>query len=326
MLVKPEAQAIFRADLLNPSSAVFGFFVLSGYSIAASVDRDRVGFYKRRFIRIWPLYIAAVAFGLLVQWLVIHTLPSHAFVWPLGEHVSNASTLSIVASFLMLQSVVSGPIPFNGPLWSLSPEWWHYMVAPQLRKLPTAALLLLILASFYSFMLIHPPNGGIETFGNWRILLVSSWMWVTGFLYFRLRRTPFGFTILAFPATLALALNNNWGLPLFFSIFVLILSTELVVPAKLARFFDFLGDVSYPLYLFHLPALIAMLALGITNSIGLLIGPLALAVLVLYMIDLPLRSRFSSGKEHTKVRAATSASPADLDAIDQFAAQQKRYF
>jgi peptidoglycan/LPS O-acetylase OafA/YrhL len=216
----------------------------------------------------------------------------------------------------MLQSVVSGPIPFNGPLWSLSPEWWHYMVAPQLRKLPTAALFLLILASFLGFMFIHPPNGGIETLVNWRVLLVSSWMWVTGFVYFRLRRTPLGFTILAFPATLALALNKNWGLPLFFSIFVLILSTEVVVQGKLARFFDFMGDVSYPLYLFHLPALIAMLALGMTSSMGLLIGPLALAVLVLYMIDLPLRSKFSSRKEHEKVRVAAAVSPiAGLDEV-----------
>lgn len=309
MLVKPDVHAIFRADHLNPSSAVFGFFVLSGYSIAASIDRDRAGFYKRRFIRIWPTYLLSIAFGLAVQWLVNHTSPSHPFTWPLGERVSNASTLSIVASFLMLQSVVSGPIPFNGPLWSLSPEWWHYMVAPQLRKLSTPALLLLILVSYLGFLFIHPPNGGIETLVDWRVLLVTSWMWVTGFLYFRLRRTPLGFTILAFPATLALALNKNWGLPLFFSIFVLILSTEVTVQGKLARFFDFMGDVSYPLYLFHLPALIALLSLGITSSLDLLIAPLALAVLVLYMIDLPLRTRFSSTKGHAKVRVAAPVSP-----------------
>lgn len=314
MLVKPDVHTIFRADHLNPSSAVFGFFVLSGYSIAASIERDRAGFYKRRFIRIWPLYIASILFAVGAQFIVNHTVHSHVFTWPLGEHIANASTLSIVASVLMLQSVVSGPIPFNGPLWSLSPEWWHYMVAPQLRKLPTAVLFLLILVSFHAFMFIHPPNGGIETFGNWRVLLVSSWMWLTGFVYFRLRRTPLGFAILAFPATLALALNKNWGLPLIFSIFVLVLSTEVVVRGKLARLLNLMGDVSYPLYLFHLPALIVMLAFGITDNIVLLIAPLTLAVLLLYMIDFPIRSRTSSRKEDARVHVTASVSPsADLD-------------
>jgi peptidoglycan/LPS O-acetylase OafA/YrhL len=41
--------------------AVIGFLVLSGFSIAASLERERAGFYARRFRRIFPLYALAIA-------------------------------------------------------------------------------------------------------------------------------------------------------------------------------------------------------------------------------------------------------------------------
>jgi peptidoglycan/LPS O-acetylase OafA/YrhL len=127
---------------------------------------------------------------------------------------------------------------------------------------------------------------------------------MTGFLYFRLRSTPLGFTVLALPATLSLALGKNWGLPLLFSIFVLIMSTEVSVTGRLGKFCDFLGDVSYPLYLFHLPTMMALLALGVNTSLALLLGPLALATVALYAIDMPIRSRFSSKKNKAVVHSA----------------------
>ncbi|HEX8926875.1 MAG TPA: hypothetical protein VF786_13840, partial [Terriglobales bacterium] len=173
-----------------------------------------------------------------------------------------------------------------------------YMVAPKLRKLSTGALLVMIVLSFVAFLFKAPRSTGLETLENWRVLVVTSWMWMIGFLYFRLRRTPLGFTILAFPATLSLALGRNWGLPLLFSVFVLIMSTEISVSGKAGTFFNFLGDVSYPLYLFHLPAMMALLAFGFTNSFVLLLAPLTLALLVLKTIDLPIRSRFSRMKQN----------------------------
>jgi peptidoglycan/LPS O-acetylase OafA/YrhL len=306
LMIRPDTLRLFRADLLNPSSAVFGFFVLSGYSIGASIEREQSSFYKRRALRIWPLYVAAIAFGVIVQCLV-RVSPSHPFIWPLGERTFSASTVSVVTSLFMLQSVIGGPVSFDGPLWSLSPEWWHYMVAPKLRKLPTAVLSLLILGSFLAFIFLAPASAGVDTLAGWRVLVVTSWLWVTGFLYFRLRRTPLGFTVLALPATLGLALSKNWGLPLLLTIFVLTMSTEVKVAERIGRFFDFLGDVSYPLYLFHLPTMMALLALGVSNGFALLAGPLVIAALALYGIDLPIRSRLSLQKPRTSAHGAENA-------------------
>lgn len=305
LMVRPDRLALFRADRLNPTSAVFGFFLLSGYSIASSLEREEQGFYRRRVLRIWPLYVAAIAFGLGVQgWLRLS--PSRSFLWPLGERTPGASPGAVLASLLMLQSVVCAPVAFDGPLWSLSPEWWHYMVAPKLRRLSTLPLVLMILASFAAFLWLEPASAGIDTLADWRVLAVTSWLWVSGFLYFRLRCTPAGFTVLAFPATLSLALSKNWGLPLLLTIFVLVMSTEVHMKGRSAKFYNVLGDVSYPLYLFHLPAMLLLLGLGVRNGAVLLAGPLLLAILAQFSIDRPLRGRFSSA--HTaSLRRPTDA-------------------
>jgi peptidoglycan/LPS O-acetylase OafA/YrhL len=51
---------------LDGKAAVIGFLLISGFSIAASSDRDRDGFYRRRFLRVYRLYCFVVlfAFGL----------------------------------------------------------------------------------------------------------------------------------------------------------------------------------------------------------------------------------------------------------------------
>jgi hypothetical protein len=207
ILVKPDKHHIFGDAYLNPGSAVLGFFIISGFSIAASLEREQTGFYRRRFVRIWPLYLASIGFGLLVYLLV-----PNGFTWPIGEVTPPASTLSIVASVLMLQNFIGFSIPMLSPIWSLSSEWWHYMLAPLLKKVPNAALLVLIGVSFAAFMLIEPPSHhGVDVFEHGMTFVVLSWIWVTGFLYYRLRGTPLGFLLLSAPTVFAATLGHPTG-------------------------------------------------------------------------------------------------------------------
>jgi peptidoglycan/LPS O-acetylase OafA/YrhL len=56
--------SMFCAASLDAKAAVVGFLVISGFSIAASLDRDPNGFYFRRFKRIYPIYFFAVLLGI----------------------------------------------------------------------------------------------------------------------------------------------------------------------------------------------------------------------------------------------------------------------
>src|ERR1700736_3744326 len=96
---------------LNQGSAVFGFFIISGYSIAASLDQDPAGFYRRRILRIWPLYLGCIFFGLLVTLRI-----PHGFIWPTGAQLPPTSGASVAASLLMLQTIVGSSIPVVGQI------------------------------------------------------------------------------------------------------------------------------------------------------------------------------------------------------------------
>jgi peptidoglycan/LPS O-acetylase OafA/YrhL len=50
---------------LNGLTAVLGFLLISGYSIAHSLTKNPEGFYNRRFLRIYPLYFCAVIVSLI---------------------------------------------------------------------------------------------------------------------------------------------------------------------------------------------------------------------------------------------------------------------
>jgi peptidoglycan/LPS O-acetylase OafA/YrhL len=289
LFIRLDTHHIIGDGYFNPGSAVFGFFILSGFSIASSVTRETQGFYRRRFLRIWPLYLGCIAFGLAVA----HFFAPHGYTWPLGGSVPRASIFEIIMSVLMLQTFFSYPIAIVGPIWSLSAEWWHYMIAPVIRRLSDAILLIWIVLSFIAFLtILPPPHRGIDALPHGQVFLTSSWLWITGFLYYRLRGTPLAFIVLALPSTFAATLGHFTGAPLFISIFVLVASTEIKVSKNFIKPLNFLGDYSYALYLYHYPAFIAALAIGLNRSIAQLGAAFAVSLIALYIVDYPCRAVF----------------------------------
>jgi peptidoglycan/LPS O-acetylase OafA/YrhL len=287
LYIRSDPFGIVGGGYLNPLSAVYGFFILSGYSIAASLDKGATGFVRRRFIRIWPLYLAAIAFALAVYLLI----PS-GFVWPLHEVESGKpAMLSIIASLLMLQTVIASPIGIAGQLWSLAPEWWHYMVSPLLTKISARFLLVPILASFVLFLFATPPGPGVP-FPQGQVVLTLSWLWVVGFVYYRFRGTPRGILLLIAPAIFALTIGHDVGVPYFIAAFVLIAADEFSIPQSVRKICNLLGDWSYSLYLFHFACFVVMLHFGSNRSIITLSGAFVISFLALYAVDYPSRKIF----------------------------------
>jgi peptidoglycan/LPS O-acetylase OafA/YrhL len=289
LFVHPDPTGLLGDGYLNPGSAVFGFFILSGFSIAASVEREMSGFYRRRIVRIWPLYLATIAFGLALQ-----ILAPNGFTLPLGLHVPPATGMTTLASLLMLQTVVAGPVPFVGQIWSLSPEWWHYMLAPLLKNVGNGVLAAWIALSLIAFLTINPPPGrGINVLTHGLPFLNLSWLWITGFLYYRIEGTAAGFFVLAAPSVFSLTVGHFTGATLFISIFVLLLSSEFRLSPRMVKVGNFLGDLSFPLYLFHAPAMILALRLGSKWSFVTLSTMFLVPLAALYLVDYPSRKLFA---------------------------------
>ncbi|HTQ71837.1 MAG TPA: hypothetical protein VMH92_10135 [Acidocella sp.] len=130
-----------------------------------------------------------------------------------------------------------------------------------------------------------------------------SWLWLTGFLYRRLGFRPAGVAILIFPSLYALFFNHFTGLPLFISLFVLLLSPEFKLSARMQKLFNWAGDVSYPLYLFHMQVIAVLASLGCRNSAALVAAALGVSVAALYGVDYPCRKLFGTAARYRLVTA-----------------------
>ena len=113
------------------SEAVKFFFVLSGFSIGLSLKDKKLTskevineYYYRRLKRILPIYLIALGFTFFTGLCLndIHK-PEYSFVNFLG----NLFFLQTLASFPESWFV---PYGFNGPLWSLAPEFFFYCFFP----------------------------------------------------------------------------------------------------------------------------------------------------------------------------------------------------
>ncbi len=264
-------------------AAVVGFLLVSGYSIAASLSRSGDGFYRRRLLRIYPLYFFAILYGVLLE----HAFHGHTSV-P-GSSFDGHGWPTAIGNFLLLQTFVVKPIAFDGPVWSLSVEASFYLIAPLLWRLRTIPLVAIVVVSAICYLLpAHDEWGYAYFFVSKLNALKYLWCWLLGFLLWRDAGLAMNALALACaPLMLAPATRSPLCLVTYgLSLAVILLSGHVSVPARFRRTFDYLGDVSYPLYLFHLPTLILAYGLcGVRSPIALAATALAVGVAALYLID-----------------------------------------
>jgi peptidoglycan/LPS O-acetylase OafA/YrhL len=114
------------------SEAVILFFILSGfvikYSWEKSEDKSFRNYFGRRFLRIYIPLIFIFILGYLLQC-------SHQ------GNLADPDWTNLIGNIFMLQDVISqkpnviaAAYMGNGLLWSLSYEWWFYMIFPPLSK------------------------------------------------------------------------------------------------------------------------------------------------------------------------------------------------
>jgi len=116
---------VLKLLFMHPQEAVLVFFLLSGFviyvSAAGTKDLTFFKYIKKRFVRIYPITVAAFLISTLI--FLIN-----------GYHFTGVDLKNLVGNFLMLQDDKAQPgliVPTylnNVPLWSLSYEWWFYIM------------------------------------------------------------------------------------------------------------------------------------------------------------------------------------------------------
>ncbi|MGZ5444618.1 MAG: acyltransferase family protein [Thermoanaerobaculia bacterium] len=281
------------------------FFVLSGYLITylLLVEKEGTGsiaigrFYVRRILRIWPLYYLVVLASFLVL-PRIDTFHVPRLTEAMGAHFGVTFTLFIL--FLpQLALSIRDPVPFAEPAWSIGVEEQFYLLWPLLLRRTknfvalAAIVIVAVIGARYGALWMAKANradGAALALWNQTISYLyftriecmaigGLFAWIVfakkravlNFLYSRLVQA----IVYALTAWLLVTdsfkpiFNYGWS-SVCFGVLILNVSTN---PRSLIRMpgraFEFLGNISFSIYMLHEIAIQVILSAGWTSNAAL---------------------------------------------------------
>jgi peptidoglycan/LPS O-acetylase OafA/YrhL len=280
--------------------AVMLFIMISGFVIThllLSKPEPYFPYIAKRFLRIYPVYIVCLAVGIPALYLSFDTFlaqPWGALTPSTDRVAADLQSLSgqflphLLAHLTMLHGAISNKILYDSeymflsPAWSLSLEWQFYLVAPfiiyAIKRSQTTRLLL---AVFTVVAYAAYWKGAFGSFFRPSILPGQALYFATGiFTRLIIYRLPRGIVFpigLAIVALLLLSVSMGF-LPFYaWAVFIgwmisgdnntgaartFVNSLSVVFDSKVARY---MGDISYPLYLIHVPIIQLVLFLCVTR-------------------------------------------------------------
>jgi peptidoglycan/LPS O-acetylase OafA/YrhL len=296
------------------------FFLLSGFIMSHVHGQDFIllrrkvvlTFYGLRLARLYPVHLF-VLLGLVV---VVAVGPRFGFV---PHNQGDFTRASLIANLLLLQALSEKLAGWNGPAWSISCEWFAYLLFPLLawlvsrirsRRLVSlcVAAELLLFAIAYACLFDHDIDR------NWGLALVrAAFEFSFGALLceasrtWEMSRVPWGAGVVGVVAAAVLA-DAPWR------DFILILACAGAIMAArhdgniISRVLAlppvvYLGEVSYSLYMIHMPfqmtaGKLATLALlryahspmaATAVVISTIAGTVATASMLYYLVEAPAR-------------------------------------
>ena len=291
------------------------FFVLSGFLITylLLVEKQRAGqisvrqFYVRRILRIWPLYFLVVlASFLLLPHLGAFQVPRYTAA--IGEHFS--ATFPLFLLFLpQLALSIYDPVPFAEPAWSIGVEEQFYLLWPLLLKKTrnfvalAIVVIVVVIGARYLALSMAQANRADEA-----ALLV--WNRVINYLYFtRIECMAIGglfawivfakkrafldffynrfVQLVVYVLTAYLLITDSYK-PIFnygwysvcFGVLILNIATNPKSLIKMpGRAFEFLGNISFSIYMLHEIAIQLVMFLGWTSNAALYSASMVLTML-----------------------------------------------
>ena len=269
--------------------AVIVFFVLSGFFITGAIvrawEKGKFSFLNYgidRLIRLWIVLIPGLIFTLIVDRMGLYwfgTNPAYTGAILYTGHIDVASNLSAASFFgniFFLQGILVNTFGSNSPLWSLSNEFWYYVLFPVLffifyyKKAGTRVLLLILALGIFVFI--------------GKDMLMYFLIWLLGSVLFFVKKTFETPAIwvrnaLFIGGSLALALyfyklrtggGLDWEKDLMSGVITAVLCYAglfaTIHNKMISKIISFFSGISYSLYIIHLPLCIFITSLVVGSQ------------------------------------------------------------
>lgn len=266
---------IFGIDMVFSAAPEFvvSFFILSGFFINFSFDKNNwtwKQFMLNRVIRIYPPFLASVLFSVLVFYGMIHFAPmlfdatvNKDLVTRFIVGLKDFTLLTFTKTLFFIKS--NDYIGCNFSYWSLYHEWIFYLIIPILNRFKVSVFyictLLALVPIFYFSVIQNMFSEFIFYYAIYFFLGYNLYDWCKKNLQsYRLlgKKISYLIILILFLVTVYLGIVNHSTYSYFvsaaFTSFTII--TLLKYPIKdnwLYKPLVQLGDISYTLYIFHLP-------------------------------------------------------------------------
>jgi peptidoglycan/LPS O-acetylase OafA/YrhL len=134
-------------------------------------------------------------------------------------------------------------------------------------------------------------------------MLALAWAWLCGFYWYGHRRGTTMILFLAVCAFFGRSPNSLAAVTIALAASVLIAAPSIPVPRVLRAPLLYLGELSYPLYLFHWPTLVGLFALRmVLDPIAWVIGSIGMSMIGYHLIDKLFRTSPLARAAHLSAR------------------------
>jgi peptidoglycan/LPS O-acetylase OafA/YrhL len=260
--------------------AVAAFFIVSGFSIRHSYMKQSAGFYRRRILRLLPVHtlcflLSAIPFLIWGSRVPLSGLPVSA------PEAKWTGITSVVLAAGMMNGLFGTLYVGFGVTWALTVEVLLYLLVPVFAWLERRPGMLwaVIAGSAYLYWKWIDRLGGLGICG----VGVMGWLWLLGWQFQRYGSKPIVRSVLLLASPLVVLTHN----PAFARVLGILVGTNILFchmddvrfSARINRVLLWLGDLSFPLYLVHIPVITAfgayrpsfLLAFGISVAFSIAI-------------------------------------------------------
>ncbi|WCF42151.1 acyltransferase family protein [Enterobacter roggenkampii] len=292
----------------GPHLAVAYFFIISGFVLTHSARNGASipSYFLNRLARLWPLtFISSVIM------VIIYYVNNLNGGYVPGDYVFSIRTW--VANLAFIHG--STPLSFNlinEPSWSVSIEFWASMLIPVLflRMGPLSRLCISILAFVYLAVVSARGLGSPELFGMYNFVFASSCLlmgsgmysiiklkWYESFTKLPQKNVFLAMCLFVCFAGLYAQPSHTNRMDYFYMVaFLPLLTVDYMNDESLVKRFlysapvQFLGFISFPLYLLHFPVMITGIVEGdpFMGAVKMIAVSIVLAYLYAAFIDVKM--------------------------------------